>query len=980
MNRWNEAHKIDMKWVNVSVLLSVGGALGLFVLGVVDMEISPSLGVEGSSALIGVLIPLVVISYGGGLGLGLIGAILMSLWLVDHTLNHHSGPWLFLESWEWLLTVGLVVAIAIFIGYTKDKNNALVAQLESTQNSLAKTLTQLSSFNTLLQELLRESQAYYQSLADILPQSLYRVDRQGKITFANQSFLKIVGLSWQEVIDKTLADIYPQELATENAREDQWVLATGQIVDRVEERRLENSDRYQYFHVIKTPIQSGNGEVIGTQTILLDITERQTMLEALQQSQNRYQLATNAGQVGVWQWDLQHNLFYLDPSLQHLLGQDLAEGKESLFKDWKKLIYSEDRSSIFKLIRQAIAGEVDRYEMTQRLVDKEGKIHWFLLRGTVQRNAQGEAICLMGTGTDITNLKETEAALIKAEAKYHSIFENAIEGIFQSTLDGKFINVNPAFARILGDGSPPDLLQRVKNIKEQVYVNAEDRDRLITLLNQEEKVIGFESQVYRSDGSTIWISENVHCVRNDQGDILYFEGTIENITERKQAQEILEYHAFHDPLTGLLNRAALTERIAIALTTVRQHTNQFFGLLLINLNRFKTINDSLGHFVGDQLLISVARRLESYIANEGVVARLNGDHFAILMPEIASYEEVLDLADSLEEALANEPFWVQGHEVFISATIGIVLSHHISTGLVYEDPESLLRDADTAIYHAKRQGRNHHQLFDSTMRPVDECQFQLEMDLRRAIERQEFCLYYQPIICFKTGKIAGFESLIRWKNQENKLISPGKFIPIAEITGLIIPIGEWVIYEACRQLKFWQTNGLLRDPLSVNVNVSGRQFSQAGLVTIIEESLKTNQLNPEYLRVEITEGLMMENMESVVDQLRQLQDLGVRLCIDDFGTGHSSLSRLQLFPIDTLKIDQSFIPLHSELEKDWELVKSIINLGHSLSMRVVAEGVETSVQQKKLQELGCDYGQGYLFARPLEKEAVIELLHRNPIW
>lgn len=929
--------------------------------------------------LILLLIALVMLSYWGGLRVGLASAGLVNLTLIYYLLIPGDRSFFPHTPLEFSLSGFLALSIAFFIGHTQDQNKLLIGKLQTTQNSLDKNLDKLTSFNLLLQELLRESHVYYQSLADLLPQIIYRVDREGKLTFTNQAFLRTIGRECNEAIGKSLDQLYPPHLAQQFIDQDKWVQETGKILDRVDTHYFIPRDRPQYFHVIKTPIYNAHGEIIGTQSISLDITENHSILEALQKSQKRYELATQAGRVGIWEWNFIENTFKLDASLQQLLGYSSEDHKTDV-KDWLERIYDEDKIKFVQQINKVLSAEIKTYEITQRLIHKNGSIRWFLLRGIVQKDDQKKAVQLMGTGTDITELKETEEALIKAEKKYHSIFENAIEGIFQTTLDGKFINVNPAFAKILGYTSPEYLMEKINNIQAQIYVEPEQRDRLIALIEEKGEVLGFEYQIYRSDRSQIWLSENCYAVRNNHGYLLYLEGTIEDITERKKAQDILEYHAFHDPLTGLLNRSALMEKIEAHLTQVRQTPGHFFTILMIDLNRFKIINDSLGHFVGDQLLISVARRLETYVANCGIVARLNGDDFAVLIPEIQNYEEIMDLADTMEEALAHEPFWVQGHEVFMSASIGIVLSHHASTGLVYEDAERLLKDADTAIYHAKRKGKNHHQLFDSTMRSVDECQFQLEMDLRRAIERQEFCLYYQPIIALTTGKVSGFESLIRWKNQDNQVISPSKFIPLAEVTGLIVTIGEWVIDEACRQIKEWQEDGLLLEPIYVNVNVAGRQFAQAGLVDIIIQSLQRYQLPPSYFQVEITEGLMMENLDSVVRQLCQLQELGVNLCIDDFGTGHSSLSRLQLFPIDTLKIDRSFIPLHSQVEKDWELVKSIVNLGHSLSMRVVAEGVETVEQQQKLKELGCDYGQGYLFAKPLEQEAVRELLERNPVF
>jgi diguanylate cyclase (GGDEF)-like protein len=489
----------------------------------------------------------------------------------------------------------------------------------------------------------------------------------------------------------------------------------------------------------------------------------------------------------------------------------------------------------------------------------------------------------------------------------------------------------------------------------------------------EGQAINLEGEILQRHGHRRYVHLLGQVQRDSEGAICGLVGTLTDITERKQIEARLAYEALHDSLTGIPNRAYFMEQLTNAVQAVEQESEKAFAVLFIDLDRFKVINDSLGHLVGDELLIECARRLRSVVREEDLVARLGGDEFAILIHPISSIVDPLKVADRIHQVL-QLPILLAGREIFISASVGI--SSNLTGSVKAVD---FLRDADTAMYQAKGNGRGQSALFNPQMYERVATQLALESDLQRALDRSELTLEYQPIVDLRTNHLLGFEALLRWQHHRWGAIPPNTFIPLAEETGLIMAIGEWTQQQACQQLGEWQKAFPQASHLIMGVNLSAKQFANPHLIASIDQALNQSGISNRCLRLEMTETALIENPDTAESLLLDLKQRGIQLCIDDFGTGYSSLSMVHRFPVQALKIDRTFIHRMTVDQRGAAMVEAILALAKSLGMTAIAEGIETPEQLAQLRQLGCSSGQGHHFSQPLSAEAATDLLARWPM-
>ncbi|PZD74461.1 Cyclic di-GMP phosphodiesterase Gmr [Acaryochloris thomasi RCC1774] len=572
---------------------------------------------------------------------------------------------------------------------------------------------------------------------------------------------------------------------------------------------------------------------------------------------------------------------------------------------------------------------------------------------------------------DITQRKQVEQILRKSEERYAAAARGANDGLWDWDLKNNTIYFSPRWKAMIG--------YEDHEISDQIAewfprIHPEDRSRVKDEI--EHHLSGrsphFESE-YRlkhKNGEYRWFRSRGLASLDEQQQPLRIAGSQTDITEYHLAREQLLHDAFYDSMTRLPNRVLLMDRISQAIKKCKRQQQEHCAVLFLDLDRFKVINDSLGHMLGDRLLIEVAQRLSSCLRQDDTVARLGGDEFVLLINSIPDIQAAISAVRRIQSSL-KAGFNLGGQEIFTTASIGIALGHPH-----YESAEDLLRDADAAMYQAKQQGKDGYVVFKSAMHSQAVALLQLENDLRRALDRQEFRLHYQPIVQLQTQKIIGFEALTRWQHPERGLVPPSDFIPLAEDTGMIVPLGQWLLQEACSQMLHWQQQFPHETPLSICVNISSRQFAQNDFVADIRQTLTDFPIARSSLKLEITEGVIMEQEETVAEKLKQLKAMGVRLSIDDFGTGYSSLSYLQTFPVDTLKVDRSFVMKMGHPDSR-EIVKTIVMLAHNLKLDVVAEGIETQAQGKLLKEMNCEYGQGYYYSRPVEHHAATNLLAKS---
>lgn len=843
---------------------------------------------------------------------------------------------------------------------------AWLSTIRTLHNS-QKTLLQINDEYRKTEAALKESEASFRELFDNANDLVYTTDLKGNLTSLNKMGEIITGYSQEEACEMNIVQVIAPEFITltrqklaEKLKNNTRTRYLIEIVTKDEQRVvLEISNRLIY----------SDGKPIGVQGIGRDITDWKNTEEALRESQQRLELVMNT---------IPHAIFWKDKnSVYKGCNQYLAQiaglnspaeviGLTDLDMPWA----GEEAEQFIKYDRQIMESEKGEFHLMESLVQADGTHILVDTNRVPLRNPAGEIVGILGTFEDVTERKQAEAALYDSEYKLRALLESMSEGLIKTNNEEVIEFVNDRICEMTGF-SKEELIGRVIY---DVLIDGESA-QIVKRVNRQRlkgQSSQYEIRLNTKSGSEIWVIVGGAPIINVANEITGTMGIFTDITERKLAEEKLLHDALHDSLTGLANRSLFVDHLQLMIERGRRDNADLFAVLFMDFDRFKIINDSLGHAQGDMLLKLVAKRLENLVRSGDLVARLGGDEFTILLAPLDCPENATRVAERILEDLQN-PFNLNGNEIFISASIGVAMS---TVG--YNHAEDMLRDADIAMYRAKAKGKAQYQVFDKVMLKHSMNQLQLETEMRQGFERGDFLLYYQPIFNLQANTLAGFEALLRWQHYERGLIPPGEFIPAAEENGLILSLGRWILYESCRQLREWQTAHPSAETLTVSVNLSCKQFQQPDLVQQVVSALIATRLEPHCLKLEITESHLMENSDMSVTTMNRLRELGVELSLDDFGTGYSSLSYLHRLPVNYLKIDQSFVGRMVQSRENGEIVNTIIKLAQNLRMKVIAEGVETTDQARQLKHLNCEYGQGYFFSKPLASAAAKKLIEENP--
>jgi len=655
-------------------------------------------------------------------------------------------------------------------------------------------------------------------------------------------------------------------------------------------------------------------------------------------------------------------MFFVSDGCRELTGYCPDEIEHNKVVSFEEIIHPDDRLAVRRHITEAMNG-VARYRVQYRMLHRDGTEKWVLERGAIVLDEKGKRV-LEGFVEDITDQLLSQRQLADAEHRYRSIFEDSVVGMFQTSIDGRYIAANRALALLYGYETATALIAGLSDIAGDLYVESGRRYEFKTLMREHGRVSDFESEVYRRDGSRIWISEHAHVVYSADGEPLYYEGTVEDITTQHNYRQQLEYQATHDPLTGLPNRNLLHDRLQQVVRLASRRGTKG-SLAFVDIDNFKLVNDSLGHGAGDQLLVEVARRLKSCLRDSDTVARYGGDEFVLILGDYDGLAETLHILHRVQDSVA-EPITLEGQEVRVNCSIGVSIFPDDGVDL-----DVLLRHADAAMHHAKKLGKGQFQFYTESLNVEAHERLALDSALRRAIEEEALTVVYQPKVDGR-GHPCGFEALARWESAEFGSVSPVRFIPLAEENGLIGQLTWFVLRQACHQAAVWRAAGFT--DLRMAVNISPSLFREKDLAALVGAVLEEAGLPAANLELEITEGMLMGDVERTLGVLGELKAMGVDIAVDDFGTGYSSLAYLKRFPIDILKVDRSFVLECDRGNGGLAITRAIVSLAHSLNLRVVAEGVEQQTQLAVLNALGCQEFQGYLFARPMPAGLVLDYL------
>ncbi len=801
-------------------------------------------------------------------------------------------------------------------------------------------------------ESIRESERFYQHVIDSTVDGFFQLDRQQRFTEVNERMCELFGHARDEWQGRTPLDFVTAESRAE-------LLAQIGRIGATEHRRYQlvgqRKDGGSFPILLNTTThRNAHGEVVGSFGFVTDLTPIVAAQQAVAESEHELRAILDNLQDTYYRTDVDGRIVRVSPSVRQLLGY---APEELLGRPMADFYADPAERAHFLAALRAGAGAVSGQETLLR--HRDGRDVWVMTNAHYVRDAAGAVIGVEGTSRDITERRRAEEQ-IRLAAK---VYENSSEGVLVTDAQNRIVSVNPAFSLVTGYeageviGRKPSLLSSGRH----------DAEFYAALWRSLERDGRWQGEIWnrRKNGETYpeWLS--IASVRDAAGRVTHHVALFSDITERKQAEQRIDFLAHHDPLTELPNRLLFKDRFERAVAHgLRADTRT--ALLFVDLDRFKAVNDSLGHLVGDMLLRDAARRIASCVRETDTVCRQGGDEFLVALTDVRENEAVARVAEKVLAVLA-QVFKIDEHEVMISSSIGIALAPDDG-----KEFETLLRKADIAMYHAKDAGRNTFRFYNERMNVDSHERMDLRQRIHRGLERDEFQLHYQPLVDLASGRIVGAEALLRWLCPERGLIAPAHFIPIAEESGLIVPLGDWVLHEACRELKAWHALG--HPQLSMAVNLSAIQFRRGGLETSLQAALDRSGVPASALELELTESILLHEADQALAVIQRLKGMGVRLAIDDFGTGYSSLAYLKRLAVDKLKIDQSFVRDMAHDPDDAAIVRAVIQMAKSLNLAVLAEGVETALVADSLRHMECDLVQGFHFGHPVSAEEFRRLI------
>ena len=790
------------------------------------------------------------------------------------------------------------------------------------------------------------TQKMLQTVIDAVPMYVFWKDRQSRYLGCNQAFARLAGTDNPHDLEgrndydfawRTYAHAYQQD--------DAFVMHTGLSKPHIVEPLDLGNGNVRWLETSKVPLCDQQGRITGVLGVFQDVTERKNAAEALAASEREFRTLADNVPDNIMRYDCTGRVLYLNKTLERTLG---CSASEVLGKRAGETAPDGRYDALEQAVRRVGAsGNAEDFE--QRVPGPNGETRYHVIRIVPEAGPDGSPISVLAVGRDLTAQKRAEEELRLAA----SVFHNSAEGVMVTDAAAHILSVNPAFSDITGY-TVDEVLGRNPSLLRSDHQEPEFYQAMWESLARNGL---WQGEIWnRKKGGEAYLEWlTINRIDDGAGTPIRYVAVFHDVTESRRKDEHIRHLAFHDALTGLPNRALMQDRLQHALDRARRDGGRL-SVTFIDLDRFKAINDTLGHEVGDLLLIEVAHRIKKRLRAADTVARLGGDEFVVLMEELQEIGDCACLAQELIAAIA-QPVDLCGYTVQVGASMGMAFFPEDGSSSM-----ELMKRADMAMYAAKSAGRNTYRFFQPDMLERTSRQMNLEMDLRRAIDRGGLELHYQPQVALATGMPLGVEALVRWRHPTFGLLSPNDFIPLAEESGLIRELGNWVLDEACRQAAVWQADGC---NIRIAVNVSARQLESGDLVERIADLTRRHGICPASLEIELTESAVMANPDKAAGLFARLRRLGVTVAVDDFGTGYSSLAYLRRLPIDVLKIDRSFVLDVDRNEEAAQIVKTILALGQALKLTVLAEGVETRRQAELLQSFGCDLAQGYLFSRPL---------------